>query len=210
MLTESHIIVLRGSTSFLHSKKQLVQVYTVPDDEKCTLRLSYEGIVVCRDTTSWSLLRDSVIDTITGSARLRLLRIYRYRSKRQFECVDLTLPPNTTKDILPMSIDTHVVFAMANVRCDWGDKFIHASANGLVRGFCVVGPVPKGAGIRKFTIDATGERCVGVVGRPAPIWPGAELNRWAPRTLDFDGTRGRLYYRRSHGWVLPSFAVNLG
>ena len=159
VLTKLHIIVVCANRSFV--KEQLVQVYMLPDNGERTLRLSHEAIIRCRDSVSWSLLRASVIDPITGSSRLRLLRVYRYRSKWQFECVDLTLLANSTQDILPMSVNTHVVFTVSNIRCDWGDKFLHASANGLLRGLCIVGPAPEGVQIRKFTIDATGERCMG-------------------------------------------------
>ena len=72
VLTESHITV--PNISFV--KKQLVQVYMLPDDEKHELRLSHEAITMYRHTRSWSLLQDSAIDPITGSARLRLLRVY--------------------------------------------------------------------------------------------------------------------------------------
>ena len=201
----SHIVVLCANRAFV--KEQLVQVYMLPDNGERKLRLSHEAIIRCRDSVSWSLLLDSVIDPITGSSNLRLLRVYRYRSKRQFECVDLTLPANSTQDVLPMSVDTHVVFAMSNIRCDWGDKFLHASANGLLRGLCIVGPVPEGvrivspapegAQIRKFVIDATDERCVGVVGCPAPIWPDADVPRWRVwNDLKFDGSRGRIFYTK--------------
>ena len=99
-----------------------------------------------------------------------------------------------------MSVDTHVVFAVSNIRCNWSDKFLHASANGLLRGLCVVGPAPDGAQIRKFAIDATGERCVGVVGRPVPFWPDAEVPRWDRQwnILKFDGSRGRMCYARCY------------
>ena len=67
---------------------------------------------------------------------------------------------------------------MTNIQYDWADKLVQASANGLIRGSCIVGPVPEEVHVRKFTIDATGERCVGVVGRPVPFWPNAELDGW--------------------------------
>ena len=96
-----------------------------------------------------------------------------------------------------MSVDTHVVFTVSNIRCDWGNKFLHASANGLLRGLCIVGPAPEGVQIRKFAIDATGERCVGVVSRPAPFWPNADVSHWDVwNILKFDGSRGRMYYTR--------------
>ena len=96
-----------------------------------------------------------------------------------------------------MSVDTHVVFAMSNVRCDWGDKVLHGSANGLLRGLCIVGPATDRAQIRKFAIDATGERCVGVVGRPAPFRPDADVPGWGRwKILKFDGSRGRIYYTK--------------
>ena len=111
-----------------------------------------------------------------------------------------------------MSVDTHIVFAMSNIRCDWGDKFLHESVNGLLRGLCIVGPAPEGAQIRKFAIDATGERCVGVVGRPGPFWPDAELPNWDVRDiLKFDGSRGRIFYTKDMPgraeWSVDAVAV---
>lgn len=91
-----------------------------------------------------------------------------------------------------MSIDAHVVFAIANIRRDWGVIFAHAYANGLVRGFCIVGPVPKGASICKFTMDATSERCVEVIGCPGLFWPIAGLHRISWDSA-IDGMRGRTY-----------------
>ena len=113
-----------------------------------------------------------------------------------------------------MTIDTHVVFAMTNIRYNWADKLVQTSANGLTRGLCVVGPVSKGVHVRKFTIDATGERCVGAVGRPVPFWPSAELDGWHWwSNLRFNGMRGRMYYTReaadSPSWLMDAVVVDL-
>lgn len=56
-----------------------------------------------------------------------------------------------------MSIDTGVVFAMSNIRCGWGDKFIRESSNGLIHGLCIIRPFPGEARICKFTIDVMDE-----------------------------------------------------
>ena len=72
-------------------------------------------------------------------------------------------------------------------------------------------PAPEGVQICKFTIDATGERCVGIVGRPIPFWPDADISDWHMcNILKFDGSRGRIYYTKdAWKWFRYAVAVDL-
>ncbi|KAF8132383.1 hypothetical protein EV363DRAFT_1163985, partial [Boletus edulis] len=96
----------------------------------------------------WSLLRNSDIDPVTGSTRVRLLHASPLHSNDlQFSCADLTLPAHSTENTLTISIDTHVVFSKS------------------------LGSDPEAVRIRKFCVDATAERCAGTVSDPSPLWP---------------------------------------
>ena len=161
----THVIVIHGHMSY--PKGQLIQAYTIPDDNQPhELRLSHET-VSCDSLSSWFLLRNSVVDPATGSTSLRFLN---RRFVQQFLCTDFALPANSSGDILPISIDTHAVLAMDSVQFGMHSKFIQASPDGFARGFCEVDFMSTGSRVRKFTIDATGERCVGVVGDLCPAW----------------------------------------
>ena len=101
--------------------------------------------------------------------------MYRYHSKRQFECVDLTLSANSAgKNILPMSCLPCPTFG-ATGATSWFKRLQTVS-----REFCVIGPVLDGTRIRRFSIDATGEQAqaVRVVCPPVSFWPGVELSSW--------------------------------
>ncbi|KAF8548847.1 hypothetical protein OG21DRAFT_668985 [Imleria badia] len=175
---------------------EIVQVYVIPDNnETHELRLSHETIRVPHVLRTppwlfpdWFLLCNSVIDPITGSTCLRLLlRRFQYepRHNQQFVCADITLPANSTADVLPMSISTHDVFTTAdpNSRTE-----LSSSTDGFARGLCLVVIDRDKIQIRKFTIDATGETCVGLVGDLSPL----SLPSRCWEMVAFDGTRGRI------------------
>lgn len=178
------------------TNKQLVQVYTIPDQKELhELRLSHQAVIVYERSGQWSLLRDPVIDPITGSTHLRLLHTHLHlhgpTAERRFECTDLTLSENSTEDILPISIETHLVFVIPDLYFDYIGNIVEASPVGLARGLCASDDTLDQR-FRKFSIDATGERCVGVIGRPHPLWPRAKPQEWS--NLFFDYTGGRMLY----------------
>ena len=126
-----------------------------------------------RNFMSWPLLQDSDIDPIICSTGLRLLRVYRYHSKRQFECIDLTLSVNSAgKDILPVSC-----FPCPTVGVTGATNLFKRLLT-VSREFRVIGPVLDGARIHRFSIDATGKRAVGVARPSVSFWPGTKLSSW--------------------------------
>ena len=78
-----------------------------------------------------------------------------------------------------MSIDTYVVFSVATVRYDIA-KLIQASSDGLARGLFVVDYLHPDhvLCVRKFSIDATGGRYVGVIGDPSLLWFDRDCYQW--------------------------------
>lgn len=76
----------------------------------------------------------------------------------------------TSAEVLTTSIDVRVVFAVTNALYNEIRDSVQASPDGLARGlYYIVGADYDGdeeLRIRKFSIDATGERCVGVTGHP--------------------------------------------
>ena len=66
--------------------------------------------------------------------------------------------------------------------------YIESSEDGHTRGFCGVG-----FSVVKFTIDATQDKCVALIGEPSPI-RDRPAGRGLPFWMLFDGVRGRLCY----------------
>lgn len=48
--------------------------------------------------------------------------------------------------------------------------------------------------IHKFTVDATGDRCVAVVGDPSPPWVDLDTSRHYEYSMD--GMRGKIWYTK--------------
>ncbi|KAF8548843.1 hypothetical protein OG21DRAFT_668791 [Imleria badia] len=192
VLTMSHIILCRASSSPF-DPFQLVQAYVIPDDETHDLRLSHETSPDVGGTSLWIppacfLLRNSVIDPITGSTRLRILHMWRSYPNQEFLCTDITLPADSTADVLPISIHTHAVFTIDDAY-GFNMKFFQSSADGYARGLCALSIASAKPRVRKFTIDGTGETCVGVVGDVFPLSTDVTYRS----TGSFDGTRGRIF-----------------
>ncbi|KAG6377948.1 hypothetical protein JVT61DRAFT_14742 [Boletus reticuloceps] len=141
------------------------------------LRLTHE--ILTRDTRSMWLapIRDAFVDPITTSTTLRFM--------------------HTTEEVLPITIVSHDVFSVRGV---WNGNLLDASKDGFVRGLCMVGFYADGSVtpnipmVYKFTVDATGERCVAVIGDPSPPWAELEPARHYEYTMD--GMRGRLWHTK--------------
>ncbi|KAH0834235.1 hypothetical protein J3R83DRAFT_11552 [Lanmaoa asiatica] len=99
----------------------------------------------------------------------------------------------STEQVLPIVVASHDILSVQGV---WKGNLVHVSNDGFVRGFCMVG---RGSGrsaemIHKFTVDATGERCVAIVGDPSPPCTGLDPSRHYEYSLD--GMRGKIWYTK--------------
>ncbi|KAF8548846.1 hypothetical protein OG21DRAFT_668918 [Imleria badia] len=192
MLTMTHIIHSYVGFS-ISDPSEIIQAYVIPDDnETHELRLSHETTPRILGTAPRFLpvsflLHNSVIDPVTESTRLKFLHISQSPHNQEFLCTDITLPANSTVGVLPMSISTHVVFDIAEA--DGMCISLLSSTDGFARGLCVMAIASAKARIRKFTVDGTGETCMGLVGDVLPLSPVATYRS----TGSFDGTRGRLF-----------------
>ncbi|KAF8141944.1 hypothetical protein EV363DRAFT_1091055, partial [Boletus edulis] len=188
VLTMTHIILC-------HSRR-VIEAYVIPDDKETNeLRLTHETITDMPSPVWWFLLRNPVVDPITGSTHLRFLLLSPYNFDQfRFVCADITLPANSTENVLPLLLDAHAV-TMGPMPYSYivRTELIQSSADGFARGL-QVGPIAQLSDnfyIRTFSIDATGERCMAVVGDTFPISPTADMMYW--NTASFDGTTsGRL------------------
>ena len=210
LLTKTHILCLfrdADSTVSPMVLSTLIQAFTVPAhprtvrDGTGVLRLSHEG-VLRGFLQNLDLIRNSLVDADSGATSIRLLHQYFEGDNLHFACIDLTLPRHSsTGAVLPITIDPHDI-AYAN-HCWFGvyrnhKHYVEFSDDGHARGFWRFF-VPRDApmnmhpnrAIMRFTIDASQDRCVVVLGRILhPRWRGID----DPTYVLFDGVRGRLYY----------------
>ena len=214
VLTQTHIIALFYDYDFNVSPMKsstLIQAFTVPIDSRPVrngagvLRLSHEGVT---PGILWSsdLIRNSIVDAISGATTIRLLhRLCKDHSLHLF-CTDLTLHTgrhSSTDTILPMIIDRHDIAHVNHVYNDPGDCYVESSDDGHARGFWRFF-MPHDAPNRihpviRFTIDASQDRCVAVLGQTLrPQWRQIGDLPWGRRIL-FDGVRGRLYSHLGRG-----------
>ncbi|KAF8554425.1 hypothetical protein OG21DRAFT_1095400 [Imleria badia] len=207
ILTRSHVVAVHvyGWSSDMHV---LFRAFVVPDlaalldrNGVGELRLTHE-VAIPTALPSFTLLRNSIIDPVTGSVNIRFLQvtpnIQNYGDHKDMWCLDLTLPkPVSATDVLPISIRSQHLFESrwTSVRCT-------ASDDGYVRGLLLThqGPPPYDyIADRKFSIDASGEECT------AAISDSSQCPVNLPRSqhiVTFDGRRGQIHYSR----VMP---VNL-
>jgi hypothetical protein len=223
--TKTHVILLRDLTEDWLDHCIVVQAFTVPDDQrpaengKGVLRLSHEGIF-SSDNTVFALIRNSVVDPITGAINLKLLE--RHWNSHDFQpiCIDLTLDKPSPDDVSPITIDRHYVCIKGDVPTrdclGFCQEYYDISDGGYARGLftrdhsCIA---TEGCGVVKFTIDATQDRCVAVLSqfsgtdRDSIMFPIIEECRASKRRVlngEFspfknarvllDGVRGRFTY----------------
>lgn len=210
MLTKTHIIALSCHTD--HTVSTLIQAFTVSGDphpvhnEIGVLRLLHEG-VVHRPLQGIYLIRNSVVDPVMGTTSIRLLHQSFEEDNLHMSCIDLTLPrPSSPDTVLPMNINlqdiahvNHPPFAMSMHHT----RFLECSDDGHVRGFLrfsmpldASGKMPSRFLILRFTIDASRDECVAVLGQiSVPQWRSVHDPSWSRHIL-FDGVRGRWHYDR--------------
>jgi hypothetical protein len=213
MLTKTHVICLFRDADRTVSPmvlSTLIQAFTIPAhphpvrNDTGVLRLSHEGVVP-GFLQNLDLIRNSVVDADSGATIIRLLHQYFEGDSLHFSCIDLALTRHSSTDaVLPIIINSHDI-AYAN-HCWFGvyrshKRYIESSDDGHARGFWrffVPHDAPMNLhpnrAIMRFTIDASGDKCVAVLGRIRhPQWKEIEDPRRSTCVL-FDGVRGRLYY----------------
>jgi len=211
VLTKTHVILLqlfyKGPEDHI-----LVQAFTVLDDQrhvengKGELRLSHEGIF-SSDADSFIVIRNSVVDPITGDIGVKILE--RHTGCRVFPptCLGLTLHKPSPDDVLPITFDRHPVLIKRDATHDdpgilgnWhGFDGFDTSDDGYARGWFKYThrrSKTECLNAAKFTIDATQDRCVAVLSQFSsaewdaimyPILHGKD-------NVVLDSVRGRLSY----------------
>ena len=187
----------------------VVQAFTVPDDQhsvkdgKGTLYLSHEG-VFSSDKNVVAVIRNSVVDPITGAISVKLLERHPerkfYFQLEATDCIDLTLEKSSTDDVSPITIGRHPLLIKGEEpyfdRLGFCYEHLDISDDGYARGvftYCALSS--KNCGLMKVTIDATQDRCVVVlspyVERDAILFP---LLQFSCDRMLVDGVRGRMSY----------------
>ncbi|KAG6374750.1 hypothetical protein JVT61DRAFT_4126 [Boletus reticuloceps] len=183
----THIILCRGF--------RIIEAYVIPDDKEThELRLTHETTITdMQSPVRWLLLRNPVVDPITGSTHLRFLLYSSCGYNFQLVCADITLPANSTENVLPLLLDAHAV-TMRPMSYSYivRTELIQSSADGFARGLDLETRIPDKFYISTFGIDATGERCMVDVGHMSSISVAADMGYW--QRASFDGTSGRLCF----------------
>ncbi|KAF8556336.1 hypothetical protein OG21DRAFT_656539 [Imleria badia] len=216
MLTNTHVFGF--FYCWLGERKQymtLIQAFTVPDDQPLannrngtTLRLTHEGTMSHRSPSA--VIRNSIVDPITGSIGVRFLCQWIDHDGFHPKCVDVTLPKPSLVDVSPITVHWHGVRTNENRPLHdhqdgaWGYKFLSSLGDGYARGLFTqhYGYPASGdacsanrEGVVKFTIDATRDCCVATLSECLPLPMEWNMNP-QDRSISvcFDGIRGRLCY----------------
>ncbi|KAF8552745.1 hypothetical protein OG21DRAFT_1338548 [Imleria badia] len=220
LLTNTHVFAFFWTITALGKwDKTVVQAFTVPDNLPSTenrnrvLHLSHEGILFQRDPST--IIRDSVVDPITGSIKVRFLCDWmdRIGSCLHPKCIEVTLPKPSPIDVTPMLISWHSVLGekgpLHQDRPFERDS-LRSTDDGYTRGlFRILNHYPNDddmhihpwnlSAVVKFTIDATQECCVATLSQFFPLpaeWKHfnccTQLDSW----MNFDAIWGRLFYIR--------------
>ena len=222
MLTNTHVFgFFPCSSGEMGQYMTLIQAFAVPDDQPLAdnrngiLRLSHEGILFQR--TPHAILRNSIVDPITGSINTRFLCPWlgfcNTSDGLQPTCVDVTLHKPSPVDVSPITVCSHAILTSENepLHRDLGFsyEFFDSFGDGYARGLFVKKyRYQEGADdcadnrnpIVKFTIDATQDRCVATLGQllPLPVeWKHFHTDPWDYGWMRFDGIWGRVCYIRS-------------
>ncbi|KAG6373499.1 hypothetical protein JVT61DRAFT_6657 [Boletus reticuloceps] len=195
ILTKTHVTSVWMYTSGpSFDATVLIQAFVVPDSaiphDVGELRLTHEVIL----DTYWrssGLLRNSIVDPVTGSVNIRILHVTANgptAEQSHMMCLDLTLPKSVSNtDVLPISIRSQLLFE-SSWECERHTVFDDGYARGLLlteRGSPYLGF----NSVRKFTIDASREECAIAVSGSCPLDLPIQSE-----DIAFDGTRGRIHY----------------
>ncbi|KAF8554421.1 hypothetical protein OG21DRAFT_1497068 [Imleria badia] len=197
VLTRTHVMAVHV---YGRSSHGLVRAFVVPESailpdrtEFGELRLTHKlEVAIPTYYPMFSLLRNSIVDPVTGSVNIKLLRVTPNTQigggQKDMSCLDLTLPgPISTNDVLLISIRSQHLLESA---CT--SVWYTASDDGYIRGLLLTESGPSiflDTSVRKFSIDASKEECIMAVSDSCPHdWPEA------PGNVVFDGARGRIHY----------------
>ncbi|KAG6377857.1 hypothetical protein JVT61DRAFT_14638 [Boletus reticuloceps] len=224
VLTNTHIIYLHSVSCNVvpSSHSTLVQVFTLPP-AACpvrsgtnVLRLSHEGIVHDVLLHDVNLIRNSVTNPKTGVTNIRLLM---NRQDRHLSCMDLTLPkhsPTGINAVLPITINMHDILKLEDalygdhnrsLMTNWACCF-QCSDDGHARGFWlgykrhVSRDSAMNDSVVRFTIDASQDKCTGVLGRLTRIHSG-QIDCPLMMSYEVDTMRGKFCYTNRDFVPLP-------
>ncbi|KAF8127711.1 hypothetical protein EV363DRAFT_1266801 [Boletus edulis] len=195
ILTKTHVISVSMYTSGpSFDATVLIQAFVVPDSaiphDVGELRLTHE-VILYTYLHSSGLLRNSIVDPVTGSVNIRLLHVTAITpiaEESQLMCLSLALPkPVSNTDVLPISIRSQHLFGSS-----WEFEHYTVSDDGYVRGLLLTEKGPPYLGfssVRKFTIDASREECAIAVSDPCPLDLPIQSE-----DIVLDGIRGRIHY----------------
>ncbi|KAG6373546.1 hypothetical protein JVT61DRAFT_6189 [Boletus reticuloceps] len=200
-LSRTHILVTRELTFPDAPRMTHIQAFVLPPPPRRStssvnkLRLSHE-ILTSRIPPPTRVLRDSVIDPVTGNVHIRFLGMLRFdlMSMAQYSCIDTILPPVVPnlvyQPILPIDIhDQPLFYARGRLR----RLELQSSKQGHVRGLLM------SRYLYRFSIDASKEDCIAMLSEPEIRSADDPLE--TTRYLGFDGVRGRICYEVETGDV---------
>ncbi|KIJ19575.1 hypothetical protein PAXINDRAFT_96861 [Paxillus involutus ATCC 200175] len=198
ILSTTHVITLyrlhdldTGTTTTFFQAFVVPDLPPSPGNGIRELRLTHEASMArSMSPSATRIMRNSVFDPVTRATSLRLLTHFTSGDYTQYTCIDLTLPqPDLSPgNPLSMSIDTQDLFTTDTMY----NRFTTSSDDGHLRGFTGGFDVSR---VWKFSVDASKERCVAVLGEGCPMTSIDSFNfTW--RKCEFDGIRGRLCYMK--------------
>lgn len=178
LLTSTHVITLHGCFPLTAT---LLQAFVIDEstvrNDKGVLRLSHEDVLDQNFGTP--LLRNPVVDPITGSTSLRLLeRLTITHNQIHVVCSDLTLPKPSGDGVLPITISMCEKRGKSRNPHECSRRFftyyLDLSDTGHLRGFCrkqCRQGHPNVFPIVKFVLDVTQDECtVAIGGTMLPEW----------------------------------------
>ena len=213
VVTNTHVLIFRLARPRTWARGPIVvQAFTVPEGAhpvgsgSNVLRLSHEGRYESAKEHI-AVIRNSVVDPITGSVTVRLLD-KGVGNGFDTTCTDFTLE-SSAAEVGPIIVKKRPVVKTGSMRTTGAanpcNTYYSVSDDGLVRGlFTLERCHTKRSGIVKFTIDATQDYCTAFLGKFSPAeWRKVvcpidskkgtcHRHHWMGGTLD--GMRGRLYY----------------
>jgi len=214
-LTNTHVIFLHhysGEDSDTTRKFIVAQAFTVPDDQLPfkMLRLTHEGVFESQNKLlDIDVIRNSVVDSLTGSVNVRLLERSRWeRAADDLYCIDLTLHLPSATDVLPMTITRQNVDIQSFIPVKgttMNDKYWDISDKGYARCLSRAKYADRSTPtcLAKLAIDASGDRCMAFYGGELEEGPHSPHNEVCKLFTEYrlcvstlDGTRGRFYGNR--------------
>ncbi|KAF8127139.1 hypothetical protein EV363DRAFT_1172836 [Boletus edulis] len=191
-LSRTHILVTRELTRPDAPRVTHIQAFALPTRLSKSgvnkLRLTHE-ILTLRIPPPTRVLRDSVIDPVTGNVHIRFLGMLQFdlTSMAQYSCIDTILPPVVPnlvhQPILPIDVHDQPLFcARGRLR----RLELQSSKQGHVRGLLMA------RHLYRFSIDASKENCIAVLSEPEIRSADDPLE--TTQYLGFDGVRGRICY----------------